>query len=137
MSLITSFLITTGLVSPVYNDSPEPWQIGFQDGASPTHEGIVELHDTIFFYLIVICFGVLWILSSVIINFNSNKSQLVYKYANHGTLIELIWTITPALVLIAIAFPSFKLLYLMDEVISPSMTIKVAGHQWYWSVWSL
>jgi cytochrome c oxidase subunit 2 len=49
------------------------------------------------------------------------------------TLIELIWTITPALVLIAIAFPSFKLLYMLDEVISPTMTIKVAGHQWYWS----
>ena len=49
------------------------------------------------------------------------------------TLIELIWTITPALVLIAIAFPSFRLLYLLDEVISPTITIKVVGHQWYWS----
>jgi len=117
----------------IFNDAPQPWQLGFQDGASPTQEGITELHDSIFFYLVIICFGVLWVLSSVIVNFNSNKSQLVYKYANHGTLIELIWTITPALVLIAIAFPSFKLLYLMDEVISPSMTVKVAGHQWYWS----
>jgi cytochrome c oxidase subunit 2 len=133
MSLITSFFISIGLISPLYNDSPEPWQIGFQDGASPTHEGIVELHDTIFFYLVIICFGVLWILSSVIANFNSNQSKIVYKYANHGTLIELIWTISPALILIAIAFPSFKLLYLMDEVISPSMTVKVVGHQWYWS----
>ena len=49
------------------------------------------------------------------------------------TLIELIWTITPAFVLIAIAFPSFRLLYLLDEVISPTVTIKVVGHQWYWS----
>ena len=49
------------------------------------------------------------------------------------TLIELIWTITPALILIAIAFPSFRLLYLLDEVISPTITIKVVGHQWYWS----
>ena len=49
------------------------------------------------------------------------------------TLIELIWTITPALILIAIAFPSFRLLYLLDEVISPTVTIKVVGHQWYWS----
>jgi len=128
-----SFLLSLFVVSPIYNDSPEPWQLGFQDSASPTHEGITELHDSIFFYLVIICFGVLWLLSSVITNFHSNKSTIVYKYANHGTLIELIWTITPALVLIAIAFPSFKLLYLMDEVISPSMTIKVAGHQWYWS----
>lgn len=49
------------------------------------------------------------------------------------TLIELIWTITPALILIAIAFPSFRLLYLLDEVTSPTITIKVTGHQWYWS----
>ena len=49
------------------------------------------------------------------------------------TLIELIWTITPAFILIAIAFPSFRLLYLLDEVISPTVTIKVVGHQWYWS----
>jgi len=52
---------------------------------------------------------------------------------NLMTLIELIWTITPALILIAIAFPSFRLLYLLDEVISPTITIKVVGHQWYWS----
>lgn len=50
-----------------------------------------------------------------------------------STLIELIWTITPALILIAIAFPSFKLLYLMDEVIAPAMTLKAIGRQWYWS----
>ena len=49
------------------------------------------------------------------------------------TVLELVWTITPALVLIAIAFPSFRLLYIMDEVISPTLTIKVVGHQWYWS----
>jgi Cytochrome C oxidase subunit II, transmembrane domain/GIY-YIG catalytic domain len=49
------------------------------------------------------------------------------------TIIELIWTITPALILIAIAFPSFRLLYLLDEVTSPTVTIKVTGHQWYWS----
>lgn len=48
------------------------------------------------------------------------------------TLIELIWTVGPALVLVAIAFPSFKLLYLMDEVIDPAMTVKVTGHQWFW-----
>ena len=66
-------------------------------------------------------------------HFNYKKNPIIHKYLNHGTLIELIWTITPALVLIAIAFPSFRLLYLLDEVISPTVTIKVTGHQWYWS----
>ena len=120
-----SFLFT--FLQPIYNDAPEPWQIGFQDGASPGFEGITELHDSIFFFLVVISVGVFWALSSVMINFNSTSSPIAYKYANHGTLIELIWTITPALILIAIAFPSFKLLYMLDEVISPTMTIKVAG----------
>ena len=124
-------LINWPLIGTVYNDAPEPWQISFQDGASPTFEGITELHSSIFFYLVIIFVGVGWMLGSVVVNFSANTSPIVYKYANHGTLIELVWTITPALILIAIAFPSFKLLYLMDEVMSPSMTIKVVGHQWY------
>jgi len=72
-------------------------------------------------------------LFSIIFTFNSNRVKIVHKYLNHGTLLELIWTISPAIVLIAIAFPSFRLLYLLDEVISPTITIKVTGHQWYWS----
>lgn len=114
-------------------DSPSPWQIGFQDGAAPGFEGITDLHDSIFFHLIVISIFVFWVLSSVIFNFSFKNSPIVYKYSNHGTIIELIWTITPAFVLIAIAFPSFKLLYMLDEVVTPAMTIKVVGHQWYWS----
>ena len=77
--------------------------------------------------------GVFWALGSVIYYYNSQSWAFTHKYLNHGTLIELVWTITPALVLIAIAFPSFRLLYLLDEVISPTITIKVVGHQWYWS----
>jgi len=126
-------ILTSLLFKPVLCDAPEPWQIGFQDGATPTFEGITELHNSIFFYLVVISIGVTWALVSLLVNFNSTNSPIVYKYSNHGTLIELVWTITPALILIAIAFPSFKLLYLMDEVITPSMTVKVVGHQWYWS----
>lgn len=114
-------------------DASYPWQITFQDGSTPGFEGIVELHDSIFFYLIVISALVFWVMTSVIYHFNSEKVGIVHKYHNHGTLIELIWTITPAFVLIAIAFPSFKLLYLLDEVIAPAMTIKAEGHQWYWS----
>lgn len=79
MSLSFTFL------QPIYNDAPEPWQIGFQDGASPGFEGITELHDSIFFFLVVISVGVFWALGSVMINFNSTSSPIVYKYANHGT----------------------------------------------------
>jgi cytochrome c oxidase subunit 2 len=117
----------------ISNDLAQPWQIGFQDGASPGFSGIVDLHNTIFFYLVVISIGVFWLLGSIIYFYNGKVSHIVHKYLNHGTLIELIWTITPALILIAIAFPSFRLLYLLDEVTSPTITIKVTGHQWYWS----
>jgi cytochrome c oxidase subunit II len=114
-------------------DAPSPWGIYFQDSATPQMEGLVELHDNIMYYLVIILFAVGWILLSLVRNFVSNKSPISHKYLNHGTLIELIWTITPAIILILIAFPSFKLLYLMDEVSDPSMSVLAEGHQWYWS----
>ena len=122
------------IFNAIFNDAPQPWQLGFQDSAAPGFTGIVELHNTIFFYLIVICIAVFWVLFSMIIYYNHKKAPFVYKYMNHGTILETIWTILPALVLVAIAFPSFRLLYLLDEVISPTITIKIVGNQWYWSV---
>ena len=116
-----------------YCDTPRPWGLYFQDSASPQMEGLVELHDNIMYYLVVILFGVGLIMVSIIRNYNHNRSPISHKYLNHGTLIELIWTISPAVILILIAFPSFKLLYLMDEVSDPSMSVVAEGHQWYWS----
>ena len=112
-------------------DAPEPWGVFFQDNATPQMEGLEELHNNIMYYLAIILFAVTWILISIILNYT--KSKISNKYINHGTLVELIWTVTPALILILIAFPSFKLLYLMDEVIDPSLVIYGEGHQWYWS----
>jgi ubiquinol-cytochrome c reductase cytochrome b subunit len=114
-------------------DSPEPWGLYFQDSASPQMEAIVELHDNIMFYLTIILFGVGWIIVSIIRSYSNKNSPISRKYTRHGTLIELIWTITPAIILILIAFPSFKLLYLMDEITDPAMCVLVEGHQWYWS----
>jgi cytochrome c oxidase subunit II len=110
-----------------------PWGLYFQDSATPQMEGISELHDNIMYYLAIILFSVGWIMISIVRNFFHKNSPISHKYLNHGTLIELIWTITPALILILIAFPSFKLLYLMDEVSDPSMSVLAEGHQWYWS----
>ena len=112
-------------------DAPRPWGTYFQDSASPQMEALAELHDNIMFYLVIILFAVGWIMVSIVRTYVKNK--ISNKYLNHGTLIELIWTITPALILILIAFPSFKLLYLMDEVTDPNLTIFAEGHQWYWS----
>jgi cytochrome c oxidase subunit 2 len=128
-----NLLNLTNFISTVYSDAAQPWQLGFQDSASPSFTGILALHNTVGFYLVVISVAVFWILFTVIYYFDQNKNPISYKYLTHGTVLELIWTITPALILIAIAFPSFRLLYLLDEVISPTLTIKVVGHQWYWS----
>jgi len=114
-------------------DTASPWGLYFQDSATPQMEGLVELHDNIMFYLVIILFAVGWIMLSTINSYINTKSPISHKYLNHGTLIELIWTITPALILILIAFPSFKLLYLMDEVSDPAMSVLAEGHQWYWS----
>lgn len=114
-------------------DAPRPWGVYFQDSATPQMEALVELHDNIMFYLFIILFSVGWILVSIVRNYVNSKNKISHKYLNHGTLIELIWTISPALILIFIAFPSFKLLYLMDEVTDCSLTILAEGHQWYWS----
>ncbi len=121
------------IFNTIYNDAPQPWQLGFQDSAAPGFTGLVTLHNTIGFYLIVICFAVAWALFSTVYYYSSKNNPIAHKYLTHGTFLELIWTISPAFILIAIAFPSFRLLYLMDEVISPTLTIKVVGHQWYWS----
>ena len=114
-------------------DAPRPWGVYFQDSGSPQMEGLVELHDNILFYLIIILFGVGWTLISVVKNDARSDMLLSHKYVNHGTTVELIWTVTPAIILILIAFPSFKLLYLMDEVSDPAMVVLAEGHQWYWS----
>ena len=87
-----------------------------QDPASPVAEGLTELHDVIMFYILVIGVGVAWVMLSQMSTFRITKAPISHRYYNHGTVVELIWTITPAFVLIAIAFPSFRLLYMIDSV---------------------
>lgn len=116
-----------------FRDVPEAYQLGFQDPASPVMEEIYNFHNYLMIYLSFVVMGVLWMLFAILLNFRKSHRFISHKYLIHGTLIELIWTITPALILVAIAFPSFKLLYLIDEIIDPAITIKVIGHQWYWS----
>lgn len=65
-------------------DTPRPWGLYFQDSATPQMEGLVELHDNIMFYLVIILFGVGWILISIVRNYISSKSPISHKYLNHG-----------------------------------------------------
>jgi cytochrome c oxidase subunit 2 len=113
-------------------DSAEAWQTGFQDPATPVMEGIINLHNDIMFFLVVIGTLTFWVLFRVCYGFDESVSPVPSKTV-HGTTLEIVWTLTPALVLMIIAVPSFALLYAMDEIIDPAITLKVIGHQWYWS----
>ncbi len=115
------------------NDYAVMGQLGFQDPATPVMEAITNFHNYAMLYLVFIITAVLWILTEIVMRFTSSKTLIAHKHMVHGTILEIVWTITPAIILIGIAFPSFKLLYLMDEVIDPAITIKAIGHQWYWS----
>lgn len=111
----------------IFADFAVNWTFGFQDPASEWMYGIIELHDKIIFYLIIILITVFWFFFSSL----TQKDHL--RYLHHGSLIELIWTITPAIILWAIGIPSLVLLYLMDEILDAEITIKAIGNQWYWS----
>jgi cytochrome c oxidase subunit 2 len=113
-------------------DAPEGWQMGFQDPATPIMEGIIDLHHDIFFFMILILVFVLWMLTRTMYHFHHSKNPIPEKII-HGTTIEILWTVAPSLILVLIAIPSFALLYSMDEIVDPAITIKAIGHQWYWS----
>nr|ALO20833.1 cytochrome c oxidase subunit 2 [Halitholus cirratus] len=112
---------------PYYNDSVEVNQLSFQDSASPIAEQLIFFHDNVMFLIVIILVLVGWILIA------SMTNKHYYKYLVEGTAIEIIWTLVPAIILLFVAFPSLQLLYSMDEIVDPSLTIKAIGHQWYWS----
>jgi cytochrome c oxidase subunit 2 len=78
------------MFTTIYSDAPEPWQLGFQDTAAPGYTGIVTLHNTIGFYLIVISLSVFWVLFTTMYYFNSSKHSIAHKYLTHGTVLELV-----------------------------------------------
>jgi len=113
-------------------DFAEPWQLRFQDPATAVMEGIIALHHDIIFVLMAILGYTTWLLYRATTLFHESKNQNPVPIV-HGTTIEILWTVLPAVILIVIAVPSFALLYSIDELIDPAVTIKAVGHQWYWS----
>jgi cytochrome c oxidase subunit 2 len=127
------FLVGTFLFPQiVLLDAPLPWQIGFQDPATPIAQGIQDLHHDICFFMVVVLTFVIWMLCRTLWHFHWTKNPVPSKII-HGTVIEVAWTVTPSLILMVIAVPSFALLYSMDEIVNPSITLKAIGHQWYWT----
>ena len=116
-----------------YCDAAERWQFGIQDPATPNLEGMIFFHEYLNFFLFSIVIFVCWFLTVLFLNYNEKVNKNSYKFFTHSNILEIVWTIIPALLLLLIAIPSFALLYSLDELIDPSVTLKVVGHQWYWS----
>ncbi len=111
---------------------PRNWQLGLQESASLTMDRIDGLHDFVTIISIVITVFVMVLLLIIIFKFNE-RANPTPTTTTHNLLLEVLWTAGPVLVLIFIAVPSFKLLYFADRVENPDMTLKITGHQWYWS----
>lgn len=113
-------------------DAAAPWQLGFQDPATPIREGIIHFHHDLRVIRILVVIFVGYRRARCRQLFNAKAYPQPEAFV-HGTTLEIVWTIVPALILVGIAVPSFALLYAVDEIIEPSLTLKVVGHQWYWS----
>ena len=127
---ILGMLATPGFASAA---QPEPWQMNFQEAATPLMEQIVRFHDVYLLpTIIIISLFVLALLAIVVVKFNE-KSNPNPSRTTHNTTIEVLWTVIPVAILVVIAVPSFKLLYKSDVIPKVDMTIKATGHQWYWN----
>jgi cytochrome c oxidase subunit 2 len=132
VSLLAWFgLIATAQAQPVIG-VPHDWQMGFPQSYTPVMEKVAALHDLLLVIISLISAFVLALLLYVMWRFHASRHP-VPSTVTHNTVIEILWTILPILILVVIAVPSFRLLYYGDKAQDAAMTVKVTGHQWYWN----
>ncbi len=112
--------------------SPQPWQIGLQPAATPVMTAINDFHNLMLVIIFLISAFVVGLMGYVFWRFGAKRNPTPTR-TTHNTMLEMIWTVVPVIILVAIAVPSFRLLYFQDVVPKSDMTIKAVGHQWYWS----
>ena len=128
ISLISSLLFS----SVASANQPKDWQLGFQKAASQGMEDIVWFHDYMLVPVITaIMVFVLFLILYACVRFRASRNP-VASTTSHNTLVEVLWTLIPCLILIVLAVPSFKLLYEQDTIPKADVTIKAVGYQWYW-----
>ncbi len=120
------------MASSAFAAEPTPWQIGLQPAAGSIAERAADLHNLLLIIITGITVLVLALLTYTCLRFRESKNPTPSK-TSHNTLIEVIWTVAPVVILLIIAVPSFKLLYYMDRTDETDMVIKVTGAQWYWN----
>jgi cytochrome c oxidase subunit 2 len=132
VSLLAWFgLIASAQAQPVIG-VPHDWQMGFPASFTPVMDKVAQLHDLLLVIISLISAFVLILLLYVMWRFHASRHP-VPSTVTHNTVLEILWTILPILILVVIAVPSFRLLYYGDKAQDAAMTVKVTGHQWYWS----
>ena len=131
--LLNKFYLSLVLVATTNTAfTRENWQFGFSESVTSVMDDVVHLHDKIILPIIVaISVFVLFLLIYSLIKFRSSKNPIPSK-TSHNTLIEVLWTLIPCVILVVIAVPSFRLLYKQDIIPKSDVTLKVTGYQWYW-----
>lgn len=128
---LAAIATSMGLCGSALANEPRPWQLGFQEAASPVKHLMDSFHDLLTVIIVAIVLFVLALLVVVAVRFNA-KANPVPSKTSHHTLLEVAWTVIPVIILIVVAVPSFKLLYAAERTPDAEMTIKVTGRQWYW-----
>ena len=123
--------LTTGS-GTVLAQQAVPWQTGFQEAATPVMRDVLAFNELIHPIITGIFVFVLILLFYTLYRFSAKRNPEPSR-TTHNTVVEVVWTMVPVMILIVIAIPSFKLLYFQDRAVDPEMTIKAIGHQWYWT----
>jgi cytochrome c oxidase subunit 2 len=127
-------LLTTAMLSFAVSASAQPvnWQMGLQAAGDERMRDIIDLHTFVLYIITAVCLFVLGLLVWIMVRFNA-KANPTPSATTHNTLLEVLWTVVPVLILVAIAIPSFRLLYFEDVIPPSDMTVKAIGKQWFWT----
>ena len=130
--LFGSVALALTVPGAAYAAAPVPWQMDLQPPAGSLAEMATDLHNLLLVVITLISLFVLGLLIYVGVRFRASRNPNPSKTSHH-TVIEILWTVIPVLILVGIAVPSFRLLYYMDRTNETDMVIKISGNQWYWN----
>ncbi len=130
--IITGVTVFAAGVALAATGQPEPWQLGLQAGVTPVMDDIIWFHNFLLWIISAIALFVLVLLIIVVVKFNA-RSNPVPSRTTHNTMIEVVWTVVPVLILVTIAVPSFRLLFYQLHAPKADVTVKATGKQWFWT----
>ena len=130
---LTALTATLGAtMAAALADQPHDWQTGLQAAVTPTMERINSFHNMLLYIIVAISLFVLGLMVYAMVRFRKSANPIPSR-TTHNTMVEVLWTVIPIVILVTIAVPSFRLLFFSDRAANPEMTVKAIGHQWYWS----